>query len=409
MNTFYSSELCARCKGKGLCGKPCKILGKISNLLPKTKLQFSGSSPPEIFVGRVGYPEINTGILAPQEYGNNEIMSLPELWHSNNLSIDQVLAMRSQMIYSRFKSNIKDARKSGRFLGIMQEISMSNKSVSTEFILKKPAKPRIMFDTHTPLIGNPAPLQNVRLEENPHIEQKVDYIVSDTDNKASNSIIELYSGKIETSNIIKILSAGLLGLKSKRKLVPTRWAITATDDIISKFMLGRIRFYQEISEILVFTSEYVGNHYEFLLLPDKFSFEVIEAKIPGSVWNPFSQNNLFMQDYEQFNGRKTYASNVTGAYYSNRLALTEYLTSIKRQASCLVLREARPEYYAPLGVGILREASRAAFQSQPEKHETLESAFNSMQQRMKLPINLFRDKSELLKNYKKQTRLSTWL
>jgi len=409
MNTFFASELCARCKGKGLCGKPCKILGKISSFMPKTKLQFSGSSPPEIFVGRVGYPEINTGILAPQEYGSNEIMSLPELWHSNSLSIEQILAMRSQMIYSRFKSNIKDARKSGRFLSIMQEISMSNKSVSTEFILKKPAKPRMLFDTHIPLIGNPAPLQSVRLEENPHIEEKVDYLVSDTDNKASNSIIELYSAKIETSNIIKILSAGLLGLKSRRKLVPTRWAITATDDTISKSMLERIRFYQELSEILVFTSEYVGNHYEFLLLPDKFSFEVIEAKIPGSVWNPFSQNNLFMQDYEQFNGRKTYADNVTGAYYSNRLALAEYLTSIKRQASCLVLREARPEYYAPLGVGILRETSRQAFKNQPEKHETIDSAFNSMQQRMILPINLFRDKSQLLKNYRKQTRLSNWL
>ena len=43
-----------------------------------------------------------------------------------------------------------------------------------------------------------------------------------------------------------------------------------------------------------------------------------------------------------------------------------YLEKIKKQCSCLVLREARPEYWAPLGVGILREASRKAFQETPE-------------------------------------------
>lgn len=115
-----------------------------------------------------------------------------------------------------------------------------------------------------------------------------------------------------------------------------------------------------------------------------------------------------MQDYESFSGRKEYASNVTGAYYSNRLALCEYLDRVKKQASCLVLRECRPEYYAPLGVGILREASRAAFLKQPERASSLEEAFGIMQSRMKLLVSFFRQKSELLKNYGKQTRLTRW-
>jgi len=406
MNIDY--ELCARCKGKGLCGKPCMILSKIQNLMPKTSTHFSGSSPPEIFVGRHNYPQVNTGILAPNEYGSNEEMSLPEIWHEKKFSIDKILSLRSQLIYSRFKSKVSDARTNGRFMDVMQEISMASKSVSTEIFLEKPARNNFLVDKHVPLIGNPAPLKSIRLEENPHIEKKVEYLAGDTDNKASNSIKELYKFT-KTSNIIKILSAGLLGLKNRRKLVPTRWAVTAVDDTLSKSMLERIRSYQEISEIMVFTSEYVGNHYEFLLLPDKFSFEVIEAKISGSVWNPFSKENFFMQDYESFNGRKTYADNVTGAYYSNRLALTEYLEKIKRQASCLVLREARPEYNAPLGVGILREVSRAAFQSKPEIANSLEEAFSFMQKRMILQVSNFREKSQLLKNYKKQTRLNQWI
>jgi len=72
------------------------------------------------------------------------------------------------------------------------------------------------------------------------------------------------------------------------------------------------------------------------------------------------------------------------------------------------MREARPEYYAPLGVGILRENARDAFTKPPEKFATLQSAFQRIQTRLKLPIEAFKQKSELLKNHGKQTRLSKW-
>jgi len=405
---IFDSELCARCKGRGWCGEYCRILSKIKQFFPKTKTHFSGSSPPEVFVGREGYPIVNTGILAPQEYGETEEMSMPEIWYEKNLSIQDILNHRSQLIYSRFKSRITDARQEKKFLSEMQEISLASKSVSTEIFLAKPVKVHALIDKHVPLIGNPAPLKKIRLEENPKVEKKVDYLVYDTDVKSAVSMKELYQSKIQVSNIIKILSAGMLGLKKNRKLVPTRWSVTATDDTLSKFLLSKIRYFPEIGEILLFNSEYVGNHYEFLLLPDKFSFEVLEAKMSGSVWNPFSPRTVVMQDYEGFSGRKTYAENVTGAYYSNRLALCEYLEKIKRQASCLVMRECRPEYYAPLGVGILREASRDAFSKQPEKFNTVEEALWQAQKRMRLPVSLFRNRSWLLKNYGKQTRLSRW-
>jgi hypothetical protein len=48
------SELCAKCKGRGYCGKPCPIFSKIKDFLPKAEMHFSGSSPPDIFVGRYG-------------------------------------------------------------------------------------------------------------------------------------------------------------------------------------------------------------------------------------------------------------------------------------------------------------------------------------------------------------------
>jgi len=289
----------------------------------------------------------------------------------------------------------------------MQEVSMAYKSVSTEFFLKKPPKQNLEINTHHPIIGNPAPLEYARLEENPKIKPKVDYLVNDTDNKAVNSILELYNSQIQITNINKILSAGLLGLKTQRKLVPTRWAITAVDDTISKNMLKKIKYYPEISEILLFHGYYVGNHYEIFLIPDKFSFEVLEAYLPGSLWNQMSGISL-SQDFEKFSGRKYYADKVTGAYYTMRLALCEYLEKIKKQAYCIVFREERPEYYAPLGVGILRELAREAFSKQPEKFNTIEEALKQAQTRLKLPISFFTEKSILLKEIGKQKRLNQW-
>jgi hypothetical protein len=408
MQTLFENELCTRCRGRGFCKKPCKIYSKIKDFTPKTRIHFSGASPPEIFVGRYNYPDISAGILSPDGFYDSEELSFPEIWHEKNLSIDSILTNRSKLIYGRFKTQIKKARYDNRFLKVMQEISMAYKSVSTEFFLKKPPKMELVMNKHLPIIGNPAPLQHIRLEENPKIKPKVDYLVADDSCKAVDSIFELYKNKIEISNINKILSAGLLGLKTRRKLVPTRWSITAVDDTISKLVLEKIRHYPEISEILLFNAEYNGNHYEILLLPDKFSFEVIEAEMNNSLWNLTGQVSV-MQDYEYFNGRKTYADDVTGAYYANRLALCEYLERIKRQATAIFFREVTPEYYAPLGVGILRETSREAFRNPPEKFNTIEEALVQAQTRLKSPISIWTNKSVLLKEFGKQKRLDKWV
>lgn len=410
-NQIFETSLCVQCKGRGFCKKPCRIYSKL-NLNFKAKKHFSGASPPEIFVGRYNYPNINAGILSPEIHEATEEMSMPEIWHEKNFSIADVLSKRSQLIYGRFQTQIKQPRTNqpfkNKFLNLMQEISIAHKSVSTEFFLKKIPKQNLEINRLSPIIANPAPLEHARLQENPKVKPKVDYIISDTDVKSVQSIKELYKHNIPISNIIKILSAGLLGLKTQRKLVPTRWSITATDDTISKEMLEKIKYYPEINEILLFHEYYNGNHYEILLLPDKFSFEVIEAYMSGSLWNLDSKNVKFSKDYEFFQPRKKYASQVAGAYYTARLSLVEYLEKIKRQATAIFFREERPEYYAPLGVGILRETTRSAFNKLPEKFNTIKEALKQAQTRLKLPIKLFEEQSIVLKEYGKQTRLNKW-
>ena len=391
----------------------CKICGNInckkhSFLFENIKRVegFSGSSPPEIFVGKWNYPDVYVGILSPQEHGNTEMLSSQELWHKNRLPMPEIINLRSKLIYGRTKGNIKKAlntQSSNKFLPVMQEVAMSSKSVSTEFKLSRPRIEKNQEnDSYTPMISNAANVQSARITENSIIDQKVDYLTSDIDAPSQTAMLELEKAKISTATIIKVLSAGLLGRGILRKLVPTRWAITAVDDTLSKEKLKRIRYHKEISEFQVFSSEYLGNHYEFLLLPDKWSFEVIEINLE-------SRGASFWHDYESFFPRKKYAESVTGAYYANRLALCEYLEKIQRQCSCLVFREVHPEYTQSMGVGVLRQISREAFSKQPERFNSLQEALTSIQSRLGLPINIFSDKSVIMKNYGKQRRLNNWV
>ena len=303
------SNLCIRCKGRGFCGKPCKILQQLKQFQPHVETEFSGSSPPEIFIGKFNYPNVFAGILAPPVYGATEKLSMPEAWHAENASIQDILGYRSRMIYSRFISGIKSPRSGSRqqnkLLDIMQEISLADKAVDARFELKKKPSFKMDIDSHTPLIGNPAPLKSAKLESNPHVEKKVDYLANDTDVKSTIAINELYKANIPVSNIIKILSAGMLGLRIQRKLVPTRWAVTATDDAISKKLLENIRHYQQISSYLLFSADYLGNHYNILLMPGCWSFEVIEASAKGYFGQGQNPDNIATwQDYEFFHGRK---------------------------------------------------------------------------------------------------------
>ena len=380
----------SNCKicGQNNCKKHSMLIGKAVNIK-----EFQGSTPPEIFVGHWNYPNVYTGLLSPQHTGDTEIMSSHEKWQKHKMPIPDIINLRSQLIYARTTSNIK---KQSPFLKVMKEVAMTHKSVSTEFKLKKKINPTKHPDPRVPLISKAAPLEKARLQENTKIKPKIDYLVNDTQVKSVIAMQELAKAKIATSSIIKILSAGLLGLKGNRKLVPTRWSITATDDTLSKEKLKKIRLYKEISEIQLFHGEYLGNHYEILLLPEKYSYEIIEISIKNfEIW----------QDYEGFFPRKKYADNVTGGYYAIRLPLTEYLEKIQRQAHCLVFREIRPEYVAPMGVGILRETAREAFSKQPEKFNTFSEALQQAQSRMHLSIDNFISRSELLKNFGKQKKL----
>ena len=359
---------------------------------------FSGTSPPSVFVGSYGYPKVFLGILSPpMQRENADVLDSPEQWYQQNATIEQIVGYRSEMIYSRFSSDVKNV--SGKFVDVTQELAMSKKPADVEIELSKKPLFRFGIDQYITPVGSPANLINARLVENPRIERKVDYIVSDVDLKATGAVTRLYNGKIPVSRIQKMLSAGLLGMKIERKFVPTRWSITAVDDMLGKIILQRVRDYNDLAEIRLFFNEYIGNQYFILLVPGAYQYELIE------MWNIFGKQSI-SSDYEQYWGRKTYASVTAGAFYAGRLAAMEYLDKIKRQAAVLIVRNVTEEYSMPLGIWQLRETVRGAFNKPCEKFNTIAEAMKKISEKVG---GRWVEESKMIKNLKDQRKIMQFL
>ena len=385
---------CPVCKTEHLGSKnDCPLYNKAFSLKASPILDFEAFSSPDIFVGRHNYPDIFSGVLSPISPEEDPTpLSFPEEWFKNNMSIDQVLRNRSQLVYTRFRP--KNAK---RLTETMQELVVSKNPTSAEFNLEKSPSFRSLSSFNAGVIANSAPVKKITITSNPKVPKNVEKTISDTDFKAGDALFSLYSSDLSNSYLINLFSAGLLGVKAQRKLVPSRWSTTAVDDIISLKLLQAVKQFEPIDTYEIYSGYYVGNKYVFILMPSIWSFEVLEKK---------HNTDHLWKDFEGFYSRKKYASTVTGAYYANRLAVCEYLYKRKKQASVLVLREIDDSYYAPLGVGILRELSRGVFIKKPIIAEDLNPALNIARSLLQTPIDAFARESLLLKEKKTQKSLS---
>jgi len=371
----------------------------------KSDFQGSGQAP---FIGRFGYPLVNIGILAPQLLDKSGIYDNPKEWISQKYPIQKIAGLRSDLVNSRQKNNIHDQN---RLIEIVQEIGMASQPVDLEVNLKE--KPKINFNPEkevTPF-GPVADIKKIRITENTKINPKVEKIVSATDLKAVKGIWELYQKGLDENFLSKLISVGNLGLKNNRKLVPTRWSITAIDDSLGKQLLTEIKQLPIGDYQLYFGGEW-GNYYLMLFFPEIWSYELFEMYLDKKI-NPWSQNHYaYSTDYEGYENRKTYAQECAGGYYAARLPVLEKMKENRKQNSVLVLRFISPEYNIPLGVFVCREASRKALTSQPLKFSTKELMLKYAQELIKnkfgWEINDLLKESKLLKEMKQQKKISEY-
>ncbi|MGH9985007.1 MAG: hypothetical protein ACRD8W_13745, partial [Nitrososphaeraceae archaeon] len=204
----------------------------------------SGATPPSVFIGRYGYPKVKVGPMVPPFHGDTTILDKPEMWLGK--SLEDIVHYRLSLV--RGVSDINVRATSGNYIESLQELAMASKSAESEALFEK--KPVADIEQEKDLgesapFGPVAPLKSFKTASL-SIDKRLENVYYDKDLRAAEAIVDLFHQEVEVSRIHRVLSVGMLGLQKNRRLVPTRWSISATDDIISVSLIKNIVSYAQI-------------------------------------------------------------------------------------------------------------------------------------------------------------------
>lgn len=361
----------------------------------------SGATPPSVFVGRYGYPKVKVGPMVPPLHGDTTVLDKPEMWLGK--SIEDIVNYRLSLVRGVLDINVHTT--TGKYIDSLQELAMASKSAESEATFeKKPIsdiqqEKKLGLDTESAPFGPVAPLKNFKTNSF-SVDQRLENVYYDKDLHAAEAVVDLYQKGVEVSSIHRVLSMGMLGLQKNRRLVPTRWSISATDDIISVNLTKAIHVYPTIDFFEVYEYSHLGNYYSIILIPDDvWSFEMQEA------WFDNNGNLGIGADFENAKGLNHYPS-IAGAYFAARLGVAEHLLKRRRKAAALVLREIHSDYVMPVGVWQIREGIREALRKKKRQVESFEKALSFACLNLSVSKKEWIRNSEIYKNMREQMRIT---
>lgn len=392
---------------KGL--EKIKLLAELSANAKKVERSFSSKNDffgnvPNVLIGDYGYPNVNAGFLSSEQ---DEANDAPQQWKKNpdKYNMLKIVELRQSLLNSKSNMNVLDFN--ARFADKLKEVGLASKPVQAEIGYDKKLSVKPSFDKEVLPHGPSAMLKNLSITENPKVPRLVEKYESDTDFKASGALLSLSRAGIDEHYLTKILSTGNLGIKNQRKIVPTKWSITAVDDTLGKEIISKLPDFEE-HELSVFFGGYLGNYYLAFVFPGPWAFELFETYVGGGMQDPNDYSSS--TDYEGPYGRKEYAKDTVGGYYASRLALLEYFLKNRKKGTVLLLRFITDEYWAPLGVWVVREAARNCFAAGKLEFDSREIMIKYaealLRKKYNLSLNTILKKSIIFTQSKTQRKLS---
>ncbi|MBN2518107.1 MAG: hypothetical protein JXB14_04635 [Candidatus Altiarchaeota archaeon] len=357
--------------------------------------ELDGSTPPSVFIGSWNYPKVFAGPMLVQEHGDTSIVDSPEQWIPKSLTTQDIVDFRLSLVRGKQQVGITDL--DNRLVEQLRNISLAARSVESQVEFRNKPMGQSFTDEHTPH-GPSAFIQSFEID-NCKWDMPLEKVYYDTDFKAADAVTDLYRKDMPFSRIQKAFSIGAMGTEKRRRLVPTRWSITACDDILGKMLLEDVRHYQVIDNYRLYEYDSLNNYYAVILMPTVWQYEWIEAFL-----HVLGREEMVFSDYETNLGKKEYSS-VGGCYYSCKFGVLEALARRREQAGALVLREAY-KGYVPLGVFNVRENVRTAMRQEFKEFANLKDILAYLSNKMRLPMPRFVDESALLKElllYKQTT------
>lgn len=305
---------------------------------------------PNVFIGRYGYPRVRVGILGTQEYNMHDD---PVRWSAQGTQIPEIVRLRSQLINSYTDAHVKGAPQ--RLVELSRDVSLARRPVDVEVLLASKPRFRMTYTRDVAPHGPNVALRDAKVTQNVPIDRKVEQAQRATDLRATDAVEQLSRAGTDPYAITKAFSMGNFGIPAERKIVPTRWSITAVDDIIAKRALETVRTLP-VGDCLAFFGGHLGNHYLLLFFDDVWQYELFEHHL--------STRQLWT-DAEPHGGRTAYAKETAGGYYAARIGIANALAARKRQQAVLAIRIITDEYTNPLGVWVVREAVKKALATTP--------------------------------------------
>jgi hypothetical protein len=353
----------------------------------KVGQELDGSTPPSVFIGSWNYPKVYAGPMMVPQQGDTAIMDSPESWIPGQKSQEDIIGYRLSLVRGKQSISITDINNS--FIEKLQEISLASTSIDSEATFSK--RPRgLSFSEETTPHGPSALIEKFDIDA-VKWDRELEKVYYDNDLRAREALIDLHQKGVPFSNVQKAFSVGAIGTGKRRKLVPTRWSITACDSTLADTLLKRVRNYPLLETYRVYEFSSLNNYYAVILTPTEWQYEWMEAFI-----KVLGKEELIFSDYETNAGKKEY-SRVGGCYYTCKMGLLDAMDKEKKQAGAIVLREAYSGY-VPLGVFNVRENIKYAMEQKYSEFEDLKSSLDYVKTKLKIPLSKFVKKSDLLQD-----------
>lgn len=198
--------------------------------------ELDGSTPPSVFIGSWNYPKVYAGPMIAPMHGDTIIMDRPESWIPQKKTQEEIIRYRLNLI--RGKKTVKVTEPRGRFIDKLRDISLSASSIESEVQFSRAPKGMHFSDEHTPF-GPSAPLDRLEIG-NARWDQNLEKVYYDGDLLAADAVVDLHQKGLPFSSMQKAFSMGTMGTRKRRRLVPTRWSITACDSTLANRLLRKV-------------------------------------------------------------------------------------------------------------------------------------------------------------------------
>ncbi len=280
----------------------------------------------------------------------------------------------------------------------IQDIYKSKKAIEFASQFEKELKfDKVLVNKVSGIVGSKNPLLNLEANENTTTSKDIEKYTQE-DIKSRQAIISLYEKGVNEHQIINLLALGTFGIEINKKLVPSRWAISAYDQTIEKHLHKNIVKYNSINSYEVYHAKDKGNDFVIILIPDTFSAEVIETWVEDG--RPVIEADYVGVDNKLHKPQPDTA----GGFYATKLPIFEHLNQRKKQASFISVRYI-DGYDIPLGVVFVRETVREAMKNKIFSTSDEYELRKFLEFKFKKHFQFYKN-SNVLKEQKRQKKLN---